>query len=150
MFRSRTAQDAVLESQFSLNSSAEKSYEKQAIWPAYWTLDDIMGQYDVADIRRELEVMTAVARIVGTLDQPAARERVIRWAAEKFHIDIAATPPLGNVGAPIEQPIDPDDQTDGADRPAAAAQVRGKEPLDAIVQEIAADLQRLALGSHGA
>ena len=94
--------------------------------------------------------MTAVARIVGTLDQPAARERVIRWAAEKFQIDIAATPPLGNVGAPIEQPISLEEETDGSERPAAAAQVRGKEPLDAIVREIAADLQRLALGAHGA
>jgi hypothetical protein len=109
-----------------------------------------MVQYDVASVRRELEVMTAVARIVGTLDQPAARERVIRWAAEKFQIDIAATPPLGSVGAPIEQPIELEEATDGSDRPAAAQQVRGKEPLDSIVREIAADLQRLALGSHGA
>jgi len=109
-----------------------------------------MVQYDVAEVRRELEVMTAVARIVGTLDQPSARERVIRWAAEKFQIDIAATPPLGSVGAPLEDEAIPEEAIDGADRPAAAQQVRGKEPLDAIVREIAADLQRLALGSHGA
>lgn len=108
-----------------------------------------MVQHNLADIRRELEVMTAVARIVGTLDQPAARERVIRWAAERFHIDIAATPPLGNVGAPIEQETNVEESIDGAD-PAAAQQVRGKEPLDAIIREIAADLQRLALGEHGA
>jgi hypothetical protein len=109
-----------------------------------------MVQYDVAELRRELEVMTAVARIVATLEQPAARERVIRWAAEKFQIDIAAMPPLGSVGAPIEQPIELEEGTDGSGRPAAAQQVRGTEPLDAIVREIAADLQRLALGSHGA
>jgi hypothetical protein len=109
-----------------------------------------MVQHNLADIRRELEVMTAVARIVGTLDQPAARERVIRWAAERFQIDIAATPPLGNVGAPIEQPISLEDGTDGSEGPAADAQVRGKEPLDTIVREIAADLQRLALGAHDA
>lgn len=108
-----------------------------------------MVQYDVADVRRELEVMTAVARIVATLDQPAARERVIRWAAEKFQIDVAATPPLGNVGAPIGQEGNVESLIDGSDRPAAAQQVRGKEPLDAIVRELAADLQRLALGSHG-
>jgi hypothetical protein len=108
-----------------------------------------MVQHNLADIRRELEVMTAVARIVGTLDQPAARERVIRWAAEKFQIDIAATPPLGSVGAPID--LDSlEEAIDGADTPAAAQQVRGKEPLDAIIREIAADLQRLALGAHGA
>ena len=109
-----------------------------------------MVQHNLADIRRELEVMTAVARIVGTLDQPAARERVIRWAAEKFQIDIAATPPLGSVGAPIDQEKTVEESTDSTDRTAAAQQVRGKEPLDAIVREIAADLQRLALGGHGA
>jgi hypothetical protein len=109
-----------------------------------------MVQHSLAEIRRELEVMTAVARIVGTLDQPAARERVIRWAAEKFHIDIAATPPLGSVGAPIDQDNSVEESTDGADRPAAAQQVRGQEPLDSIVREIAADLQRLALAGHGA
>jgi len=94
--------------------------------------------------------MTAVVRIVGTLDQPAARERVIRWAAQKFQIDIAATPPLGSVGAPIDQESHPEAAIDAGDRPVAAQQVRGQEPLDAIVREIAADLQRLALGEHGA
>jgi len=108
-----------------------------------------MVQHNLVDIRRELEVMTAVARIVGTLDQPAARERVIRWAAERFQIDIAATPPLGSVGAPIDPEKSLEEST-CADRPAAAQQVRGKEPLDAIVREIAADLQRLALGEHDA
>jgi len=109
-----------------------------------------MAQHNLADVRRELEVMTAVARIVSTLDQPAARERVIRWAAERFQIDIAATPPLGSVGAPIDQESGLEESIDGADRPVAAQQVRGKEPLDAIVREIAADLQRLALGAHDA
>jgi hypothetical protein len=110
-----------------------------------------MVQHSLADIRRELEVMTAVVRIVGTLDQPAARERVIRWAAQRFQIDIAATPPLGSVGAPIDQEKNsPEEAIDGGDRPAAAQQVSGQEPLDAIVREIAADLQRLALGAHDA
>ena len=109
-----------------------------------------MVQHNLAEIRRELEVMTAVVRIVGTLDQPAARERVIRWAAQKFQIDIAATPALGSVGAPIDQENSRDEAIEDGETPAAAQQVRGKEPLDAIVQEIAADLQRLALGTHGA
>ena len=94
--------------------------------------------------------MTAVVRIVGTLEQPAARERVIRWAAEKFQIDIAATPPLGSVGAPIDHENSREEAIYDRETPAAAEQVRGREPLDAIVQEIAADLQRLALGVHGA
>ena len=94
--------------------------------------------------------MTAVVRIVGTLDQPAARERVIRWAAQKFQIDVATTPPLGSVGAPIDQESRRDQPIEDGETPAAAEQVRGQEPLDAIVQEIAADLQRLALGTHGA
>jgi hypothetical protein len=109
-----------------------------------------MVEHDLAAIRRELDVMTAVARIVGTLEQPAARERVIRWAAEKFQIDVAATPPLGSVGAPIDPDVSFEEASDGPDQAAAAEQVRGKEPLDAIVRELAADLQRLALASHGA
>jgi len=109
-----------------------------------------MVQHNLAEIRRELEVMTAVVRIVGTLDQPAARERVIRWAAQKFQIDIATTPPLGSIGAPIDPESSVEEAIDGGDSPAAAQQVHGQEPLDAIVREIAADLQRLALGSHGA
>src|SRR5438128_2712496 len=104
-----------------------------------------MGQYDVADLRQELEVMTAVARMVGTLDQPAARERVIRWAAEKFQIDVAATPALGSVGAPLEREVSVDEVSEASDKPAAAEQVRGSEPLDALVRELAADLQRFTL-----
>jgi len=107
-----------------------------------------MVQYDLSDLRRELEVMTAVARIVGTLDEPAARERVIRWAAQKFQIDVAATPPLGNVGAPLEPEVNLEEPSGSSDKPAAAEQVRGQEPLDAIVRQLAADWQRLALESN--
>jgi hypothetical protein len=107
-----------------------------------------MVQYHLAELRRELEAMTAIARIVETLDKPAARERVVRWAAEKFHIDVASTPALGNVGAPLDREVRLDEASDVPDKPAAAQQVRGKEPLDTIVRELAADLQRFTLESR--
>ena len=75
---------------------------------------------------------------------------VLLALAEKFQIDIAATPPLGSVGAPIDHENSREEAIYDRETPAAAEQVRGKEPLDAIVQEIAADLQRLALGAHDA
>ena len=108
-----------------------------------------MVQYDLAELQRELEAMTAIARIVETLDQAAARERVVRWAAEKFQVDVAATPALGSVGAPLEQNVRLDDVSDMCDNPAAAEQPRGKEPLDVLFRELAADLQRVALESPG-
>ena len=108
-----------------------------------------MVQYDLAELRRELEAMTAIARIVETLDRPAARERVVRWAAEKFQVDIAAAPALGSVGAPLEQNVRLDEESDVCDKPAAAEQPRGKEPLDVLFRELAADLQRVALESPG-
>ena len=93
--------------------------------------------------------MTAIARIVETLDQAAARERVVRWAAEKFQVDVGATPALGSVGAPLEQNVRLDDVSDVCDNPAAAEQPRGTEPLDVLFRELAADLQRGALESPG-
>jgi len=108
-----------------------------------------MVHYDVADVMRELDAMTAVGQVLSSLDQPAARQRVIRWAAERYQIDLAAAPALGNVGAPLERDVHVG-VSDVADTPAAADEVRGKEPLDAIVRRLAADFQRDALESHGA
>ena len=102
------------------------------------------------DFLRELEAMSAIDRVLRTLEQPAARHRVMRWAAEKFHlVDIAScVPVLAAVGAPvvIAPEVNEDALLDILQEPAAAAeQVRGEEPLDALVRELAADFQRLAL-----
>jgi hypothetical protein len=111
-----------------------------------------MVSYDAADVLQEREAMAAIALVLETLDQPAARERVMRWAAEKFHLETwPSTPTLGTVGAPfVEYEFEYDASNDGASNAAAAEQVRGTEPLDALFRELAADLQRLALERHGA
>jgi len=106
-----------------------------------------MVQYDV-DALREAAAMTAIVRILGMLDQPAARERVIRWAAEK--IQIGSVSVLGPIASTPPREPERDEPADGVNPPAAAEQAHGKEPIDALVRELAADLQRLALASNGA
>lgn len=109
-----------------------------------------MVHHGTNGLLRELETMTAIARVLGTLD-PAARERVIRWAVEKFQVEISATSALAAIGAPARTHEQTRDElNDLLDTPAAAAEVRGKEPIDALVRELAADFQRLALESNGA
>jgi RecA-family ATPase len=101
--------------------------------------------YDADDVVTEREAMAAIDRALETLKQPSARQRVMRWAAEKFHIDTASTPSHGTIGAPyVEQESDPV-LNDSVDNAAAAEQVSGNEPVDELFRELAADFQRLAL-----
>jgi hypothetical protein len=112
-----------------------------------------MVHYDSDTVLRELEAMTAIARVLGTLDQTATRERVMRWAADKFHLEIATSAPAPEaIGAPrVEQDLLNADEPNDLFEPGAAAElVRGKEPLDVLVRELAANFQRLAIEEHGA
>ena len=106
-----------------------------------------MGHSVTGDDLRELDAMTTIARVLATLDQPGARQRVMRWAAERFHLEApASTPIVGTVGAPLaEEEVDVDEVNDVFNKTAAAEQVRGNEPLDTLLRELAADFQRLAL-----
>ena len=91
--------------------------------------------------------MAAIDRALETLDQPSARERVMRWAAQKFHLEAsisAAAPAQGTIGAPFVEQIDAM-LTESVDE-----QVRGNEPVDELFRELAEDLQRLALERHRA
>jgi hypothetical protein len=107
-----------------------------------------------SDLVLELEAMSAIDRVLGMLEQPAARHRVMRWAAVKFQLaDIASVPVPAAIGAPVvvATEIREDERLDIFEEPASAAeQVRGEEPLDSLVRELAADFQRLALKCHGA
>ena len=111
-----------------------------------------MVHYDTDGVLRELAAMTAIARVLGTLDQTATRERVMRWAADKFHLEIAtSTPAPEAIGAPrVEQDLNADEPNDLFEPGAAAELVRGMEPLDVLVRELAANFQRLAIEEHGA
>src|SRR5438445_7706861 len=106
-----------------------------------------MVSFDADDVVREREAMAAIAKVLETLGQHAARTRVLRWAAETFYVDLVSSVPE-TAGAPfVEQ------QTAAlnanAER-AAAEQVRGQEPVDELFRELAADFQRFALERHGA
>jgi len=105
-----------------------------------------MVLYDADDVVTEREAMAAIDRALETLKQPSARQRVMRWAAEKFHVDTSAsTPAHGTIGAPyVEQESDAA-LNDSLDNAAAAEQMSGNEPVDELFRELAADFQRLAL-----
>ena len=111
-----------------------------------------MVHYDTDAVLQEIAAMTAIARVLGTLDQTATRERVMRWAADKFHLEIASAAPAPEaIGAPrVEQDHYADEPNDLFEPGAAAELVRGKEPLDVLVRELAANFQRLAIEEHGA
>ena len=117
-------------------------------WRVYWTLYDIMVFYDAEDAVREHEAMAAIDRALEALDQPSARQRVLRWAARKFQVETAA-PMNGTIGAPFVEQQSAAVVSDGVDN-AAAEQVRGNEPVDEFFRELAEDLQRLALERHRA
>jgi hypothetical protein len=104
--------------------------------------------YDADDLVREREAMAAIDHALETLKEPSARQRVMRWAAAKFHLE--TSPTLGTVGAPLVEQESGTVLNDSADNAAAAEQVRGNEPVDELFRELAADFQRLALERHGA
>lgn len=110
-----------------------------------------MVSYDADDVVTEREAMAAIDRALETLQQPSARQRVIRWAVEKFHLEASACAPVhGTIGAPLVEQQSDASSNGGVDNAAAAEQVRGSEPVDALFRELAEDLQRLALERYGA
>jgi hypothetical protein len=104
--------------------------------------------FDADDVVREREAMAAVSKALESLDQPSARQRVLRWAAQTFQVDLSASTDLPEIaGAPL---IAQETAPNNPEKIAAAEQVRGKEPVDELFRELAADYQRLALERHGA
>jgi hypothetical protein len=87
-----------------------------------------MNRHDAAVIVRELEAMTAVSRALSTLN-PVARQRVMRWAIQRFQLDQTRPAALPADGLP------PSEQ---------------EEAIEALFRELAADFQRLALKAYGA
>ena len=107
-----------------------------------------MVSFDADEAVREREAMAAISKALETLEQHSARLRVLRWAAQTFQVDLSAsthTPEIA--GAPF---VEPQTAPDHPEKIAAAEQVRGKEPVDELFRELAADYQRLALERHGA
>jgi hypothetical protein len=104
--------------------------------------------YDADEVVKEREAMAAIDRALESLEHTSARQRVLRWAAQRFNLEASAPAPA-TIGAPFVEQSDPA-LNDGVDQPAAAEQVRGNEPVDELFRELAEDLQRLALERHRA
>jgi hypothetical protein len=101
--------------------------------------------YDAEEVVKEREAMAAIDRALESLEHTSARQRVLRWAAQKFHLEASASAPApATIGAPIVEQMDAM-LTESVDE-----QVRGNEPVDELFRELAEDLQRLALERHRA
>jgi len=118
-------------------------------------------------LQSELETMAVVGRALGDLTDPAARQRVLRWAAERFAADLAQTPSTSQVIAPASSASDPAlavdslsdifsvvhdrieseeaDDTLSFEQPAFE-----KQPLETMIRSFAADFQRFAEEWNGA
>ena len=110
--------------------------------------------------------MAAIGRVLGDLTDAAARQRVLRWACERFGADSAQMPAAGAVVA--EAPARPDldlavdgltdmfvTKTAGSDddslslEPSVAVETE-KAPLASVLRSFAADFQRFADEWNGA
>ena len=92
----------------------------------------------------ELEAMAAIGLVLGCLDDPAARQRVLRWAAERFAVDtVAQQTPASPVTADPGLAIDSlDDLFVAGSLDVVQDEPIKKLPIDAALRSFAADFQR--------
>jgi hypothetical protein len=69
-----------------------------------------MGNYDETknakndkELVSEVDVMMQLAHALGTLPDLDSRRRVLRWAMERYHVDIAMTAAID--AAPVQVPV---------------------------------------------
>ena len=116
----------------------------------------------------ELEAMAVIARVLGTLPDNAARQRVLRWAAERSGVDAMVLSAALTATAPVSVADDPalkvdsledmfataalpdDDLTVPVDEPPPAAPDTSKLPVADILKSFAAEFQRFAEEWNGA
>jgi hypothetical protein len=118
----------------------------------------------------ELEAMALIARVLGTLPDNAARQRVLRWAAERAGFDTLVLSAAVNAtasAAPISVADDPSLKVDSLDDmfavaafaddtltvPAAEpspATADASKPVADILKSFAAEFQRFAEEWNGA
>jgi hypothetical protein len=104
------------------------------------------------EMETELHVMMTVGRALATLHDPAARSRVLRWAAERFQDTPMETVPSRAVSAPADPCLTvEDDLGDLFNAPSAFPHpevhhaARDEPPLDSLVRGFVDDFQRVAL-----
>ena len=109
--------------------------------------------------------MAAIGRALGDLTDPAARQRVLRWAQERFAVEAVSAPAFAIASAPAAA-ADADLGVDGLNDmfPATAASDDDslslepsrpvveieKAPLETVLRAFAADFQRFADEWNGA
>jgi hypothetical protein len=78
------------------------------------TMGFTMGTYDEPEnggndhqLVSEVDVMTQLAHALGKLPDLDARRRVLRWAMERYHVDIATTTVIGAAPAEVSVAADP-------------------------------------------
>ena len=118
-------------------------------------------------LSQELDAMAALGQVLGNLTDSAARQRVLRWAAERFSLDL----PVGRPSAaerstsPDRAEFDPALAVDSLSDmfPAAFEDIDGdltlveqpepqtsKPPIEAVLRSFAADFQRFTEEWNGA
>lgn len=120
----------------------------------------------------ELEAMAAIGRVLGTLPDEAARQRVLRWACERFGLDPVAaagllpegifTEAVNNVADDPALKLDSlDDMFEMASpdnddlvvppvQPATPPPDAAKQPVEAVLKSFVAEFQRFAEEWSGA
>ena len=125
-------------------------------------------------LTQELDAIAAIGRVLENLTDVAARQRVLRWAAERFMSDAALVDVPGNVADRWSQPaavfsdpalaVDLPDDIFGIaggevvddnlslDEPSdtRVAEAMAKQPIDVVIRSFAADFQRFAEEWNGA
>jgi hypothetical protein len=104
-------------------------------------------------LSEELEAMASIARVLDAIDDPIIRQRVLRWANDRFLA--SGQPPTTNV--PVETaPADPglavdsigdmfpDDRLEREESRDKLTLVTATRPVEATLRSFVADFQRLA------
>jgi hypothetical protein len=104
-------------------------------------------------LTREVDAMAVIGQVLSKLTDPAARQRVLKWAAERFAVDgapVAQTAVSPRVARPA--PVDPGLTIDSLDDmfAIAAPEVVSNPPVESVLQSFAADFQRFADDWNGA
>jgi hypothetical protein len=102
-------------------------------------------------LSEELQAMAAVGRVLDGIDDPAVRQRVLRWANERFLIERPPTSASAKISqADPALAVDslsdmfPNDRLDRDESRDKLTLVAANEPVETTLRSFVADFQRLA------
>jgi hypothetical protein len=104
-------------------------------------------------LSEELEAMAAIGRVLDGINDPAVRQRVLRWANERFLLIEQPSPASTSVetcqadpGLAVDSLGDmfPSDRLDPEDSRDKLTLVAANRPVEATLRSFVADFQRLA------